>query len=95
MPVEIAGKAIERSALVGGEIERAAITARQQRFFVGHAALPHRPDRVDDVPGLEPVTARNLGRAGLAAAERAAFRQQFRPGGAMNGAVDAAAAQKR
>ncbi len=95
MPVEIAGKAIEVSAMRGREIERGAVTAGQQRFLVRPAAMPHRTDRVDDVLGLEPVAARDLGRAGLAAAERLAFLEQFRPGGAMDGAVDAAAAQQR
>ena len=37
----------------------------------------------------------DLGRAGFAAAERLAFVEQLRPGGAMDRAVDAAAAEQR
>ena len=58
------------------------------------AALPDRADGVDDMAGLEAIAARDLGLAGLAAAERAAFGEQLRPGGAMDGAVDAAAAEQ-
>ena len=50
---------------------------------------------MDHVPGLEAITARDLGAAGVAAAERTAFGQQFRPSRAVNGAIDAAAAEQR
>ncbi len=65
---EIGGKAIDaggdrrigdrRERMRGGEIERRAIAAGQQRFLVGAAAVPDRPDRVDDVLRLQPVAAR-------------------------------------
>ena len=94
MPVEIAGKAIDVSLVCGRKIERGAIATRQQRFLVLAAAAPHRSDRMNDVSGLEPVAARDLGIAGIAAAERLAFGQQFRPGGAMNRTIDATTAEQ-
>ena len=44
---------------------------------------------------LEPIAARDLGAAGLAAAERFAFLEQLGPGRAMDRAIDAAAAKQR
>ena len=49
---------------------------------------------MDDMLRRQPIAARDLGRAGLAAAEGAAFGEQFRPGRAMDRAVDAAAAEQ-
>src|SRR5262245_10232778 len=85
----------DRFQLAGrGQIEGGTVTARQQGLFVLATAGPYRSDRVDDVPGFQPVPARDLGRAGVAAAEGAAFFQQLRPGGAMDRAVDAATAEQ-
>jgi hypothetical protein len=50
---------------------------------------------VDDVGRGQAVAERQLGLARLAAAERAAFGEQFGPGGAMDRAVDPAAAEQR
>src|SRR5262249_6425830 len=58
------------------------------------AAAPHRADGVDDVLGFEAIAAGDLGGTGVAAAERAAFGEKLRPGGAMDGPVDAAAAEQ-
>ena len=79
----------------GGKFERGAITGGQQFIFALAAAAPYRTDRVDHVLGRQPIAAGDLGAAGLAAAKRAAFGEQFRPGGAMDGAVNAAAAEQR
>ena len=43
----------------------------------------------------QPVAARDLGVAGLAAMQRPAFRKQLRPRRAMDGAIDATAAEQR
>src|SRR5437016_2992776 len=45
--------------------------------------------------GRQPIAARDFRRAGLAAAERAALLEQVRPCGAMDRAVNAAAAEQR
>ncbi len=50
---------------------------------------------MDDMLRRQPIAARDLGRSGVAAAERPAFSEQLRPGGAMDRAVDAAAAEQR
>jgi hypothetical protein len=42
----------------------------------------------------KPVTSGDLGAAGLAAVQRAAFGQQFRARGAMDGAINTAAAEQ-
>ena len=57
MPVEIAGKAIESEAMRGGKIERGAIAGRQQFVLALAAAVPHRPDRMDDVLCRQPIAA--------------------------------------
>ena len=74
--------------------QRAAITGSKQFFLVSLAAAPHRPDGMDHMPGFQLVAAGDFRLAGLGAAEASAFGQQFRSGRAMNGAVDATAAQE-
>src|SRR5262245_3787435 len=58
-------------------------------------ALPDRADGVDDPFCVEAMTARDFGLAGEAASERAAFREQFWPGSAVDRAIDASAAKQR
>ena len=81
--------------MLGGQRERGAIAGGEQRLLALAAAAPDRTDRMDDVPGLEAIAAGDLGGAGVAAAQGLAFGQQLRSGGAMDGAVDAAAAEQR
>src|SRR4051794_26418592 len=50
---------------------------------------------MDDMPRRQPIGFGDLGVAGGAAAQRAALGEQFRPGGAMDRAVYAAAAEQR
>src|SRR5690606_26773100 len=59
------------------------------------AAAPHRAHGVDDPAGGQVVAPGRLGVAGVAAAEGAALGQQAGPGGPVDGAVDAAAAEQR
>ena len=79
----------------GGKVERAAVTARQQSVLARAAAMPDRPDSVDDVFRWQAVATRDLGRPGFATAKRSAFGEQFRSGGAMDRAVNAATAEER
>ena len=53
------------------------------------------PDRMDHMPRRQPISAGDLGIAGRATIERAAFGEQFGPGRAMDRAIDAAAAEQR
>jgi hypothetical protein len=50
---------------------------------------------MNHVLGFEPIAVGYLGGAGVAAAERATLGEKVRSRGAMDGAVDAAAAQQR
>ena len=58
-------------------------------------ALPDRPDGVDHVAGGEVVAERRLGVAEGTAPQLAAGVAQPGPGGPVDGAVDAATAEKR
>ena len=84
-----------RGADLVGQGQRSAIAGGQQFTFPVGAAAPLRPDGVDDPAGRESEAWCGLGRADIAAAEEAAMLQQFGPGGAMDRAVDAAAAEQR
>jgi hypothetical protein len=50
---------------------------------------------MDDMSGGQAVALRNPGVARGAATERPALREQFRPGGSMNGTVDTTPTQQR
>jgi hypothetical protein len=58
-------------------------------------AIPHRPDRMDDMPRRQQVALGNLRFPSLAAAERAALFQKRRASAAMNGPIDPAATHQR
>ena len=77
------------------EFDRAAITGGEQIVLAEATAIPHRPNRVDHVPGLEPVALGDLGIASIAAMEHTAFGHEFRPGRPMDRTVDATPAQER
>jgi len=82
-------------AVLDDERETTPITNREQFILAVLAVAPDRADGVNDPSGREFVAFGDFGLAGGATAERAAFHQQFRPGGAMNGAVHAATAEQR
>jgi hypothetical protein len=86
----------DRAEAVGlTELKGAPIARREQRIFVLMAAVPDRANGMDHVFGGEPIALGDLGVAGLAAAKRAAFGEQLRPGGAVDGAIDATTAEQR
>ena len=91
----MAGKAIEAKTVFPAQLDGAAIARRQRLIFAPVAAMPDRTDGMDHMPGRQPITPGDFGIAGLAAAKRAAFGKQFRPGRAMDRAVDPAAAEQR
>jgi hypothetical protein len=88
------GKGNRRQAVGLTEFYRAAI-ARGQRLVLAFAAVPDRSDGVNDMPRRKFVALGDLGAASFAAMKRAAFGEQFGSGGAMDRAIDAAAAQQR
>jgi hypothetical protein len=77
------------------QLDGAAIAGGQCIVLTVATAMPYRPDGMNDMPGRKPVTFGDFGIAGGAAAEAAAFGQKLRSGGAMDGAIDAAAAEQR
>ena len=95
MPVEMAGKATEAEMLAWHSSMRAAIAGGEQLVLAVAAAVPDRSDGMNHMPCRQPIAAGDLGVAGLAAMKRAAFGEQLRPGGAMDRAIDAAAAEQR
>ena len=58
-------------------------------------AMPARADGVDDISARQTAAGRDPGLALGAAVQRAARRGQLRPGGAENGAADAAVPEQR
>src|SRR5882762_8059822 len=57
--------------------------------------MPDRANGMNHMPRRQPITVGDFGVAGLAAMEGAAFGEKFGPGRAMDGAIDAAAQQRR
>ena len=77
------------------EFDGTGVAGGKCRILTLAAAVPDRTDGMNDMPRRQPITPGQLGVAGAAAMERAAFGQQLRPGCAMDRAVYAAAAQQR
>jgi hypothetical protein len=59
------------------------------------AAVPHRPDGMNHVPRRQAVPSGDFGVTGRTALQGAAFGEKLRPGRAMDGAIDATAAEQR
>jgi hypothetical protein len=89
------GKRNRREAVALTEFDGVSITGRQRLIFTLAAGIPDRADGVNHMPGWQAITSGNLGSAGLAAAQCAAFGNQLRAGRAMDRTIDAAAAQQR
>ena len=76
------------------EFEAAAVAARQQFRLAGAAAAPDRAHGQQHVPRPQPEARRQLRFAGAAAAEPQRVVRQFRPRGAVDRAVHAAAGRQ-
>lgn len=72
-----------------------AVAGGQQGGLAMAAALPDGAGGVEHILGLQAIAPGQFGLPGLTAVQRPALRQQLRPGGGMDGAVHAAAAQQR
>ena len=72
----------------------ASITGRQQLVFAAIPAMPDRAYGMNHMPRRQPITPGDLATAGLAAMERAAFGEKFRPGRAVDRSIDAATAEQ-
>jgi hypothetical protein len=84
------GKCHGRKRVGLTEFEGTAIAGGEQLVLAIGPAMPDRADGMDHMPGRQPVPSRDLGVAGRAAVERAAFLEQFRAGAAMDRTIDAA-----
>ena len=85
-----------RSQAVGpAESDCGCVTRLQRLIFASVAAAPDRADGMNHMPRRKLVTLGDLGAAGLAAMEGAAFREQPGPRRAMNRAINAAPAEQR
>ena len=74
--------------------QRISIAGGKLCAFPVRSAPPDGADGVNHVSARKAIAARQLRFAGSAAAQRPAFRQKLRPGGAMNRSVHAAPAQQ-
>ena len=76
------------------QLDGAVVTRRQQLIFAPVAAMPHRTDGMNHMSCRQPIRQSDLGAAGLAAVQGAAFDKKFRPGRAMDRTIDAATAEQ-
>ena len=76
------------------DFQAGAVAGRKKLPFSVSAAAPNRPRRVDNILAGETITLRQLGLAGFAPVQAAAFLEQFRPCRTMDRSVYAAAAQQ-
>ena len=81
--------------MLDDERKTTPIATRKQVVLAVVAVVPDRADGVNDPPGWKFAAPGGFGLTRRATAEGAAFRQQFRPGGAMNGAIHATPAEQR
>ena len=77
------------------ELQRVPKTICQNLRFVALPACPDGADCVNHKTSRQSVAPRQFRFAGLATAERPTFCAQFRPGSAMNCAINSPAAEKR
>ena len=76
------------------QLDGAVVTRRQQLIFAPVATLPDRADDMNHMPRRQPISVGDLGAAGLAAIQGAAFQEKFGPGRAMDRPIDAATAEQ-
>jgi len=82
-------------AMLRSNLQSRAVAGREQLILVRSATAPHWTNGMNHVFGRKPVTARDLRRAGFAAAERSAFGQQIGTRPAVDSAVHAATTKQR
>src|SRR5207247_9531634 len=74
--------------------QAAPVAGRQELVLAVAPTVPDRPDRVDDPLRRQAIATGDPRLPGLTAAERSALRQELRAGGAMDRAIDTAAAEQ-
>ena len=88
------GKSDRTKAVRLAQLDGAVVTRRQQLIFAPVATMPDRTDGMNHMPRRQPISVGDLGAAGLAAMECAAFGKKFGPGRAMDRPIDAATAEQ-
>ena len=95
-PVEIAGNADrDCKIVVPAKLDRTAIARGQLLILATITTVPDRSDGMDHMPRRQEISLGDLGIAGFAAVERAAFGQQLGPGCIMDRAINATPAEQR
>ena len=85
----------ERANLIRrGELERAPIARREKLRLAAAPAVPDRTNGMDDELGRQPISPGEPGFAGRAPSQQAAFLEQLSPRGAVDRAIDTAAAEQ-
>ena len=86
------GKRHRFEIVVAAKLDRTAIARGELLILPTIATVPDRPDGMDHMPRRQEISFGDLGIAGFAAVERAAFGQQLGPGSIMDRAINAAPA---
>lgn len=89
------GKGDRLQLVLHRQREAVAVATGQEFILVIVSVAPDRPDRVDDELRRQPIALRDLGLAGGAAAQFAAFRDELRARRPVDRPIDAAPAQQR
>ena len=89
------GKRHRFEIVVAAKLDRTAIARGELLILPTIATVPDRPDGMDHMPRRQEISFGDLGIAGFAAVERAAFGQQLGPGSIMDRAINAAPAKER
>lgn len=76
------------------QLQAGPVALCQQGVLVPVTTVPHRADGMDHIATRQAIGVRDLGLAGLAAAQRFALLQQLRPRRTMDAAIHTAAAQQ-
>src|SRR6266404_534585 len=84
-----------RSKAVGlAQFDGAGVARRQRVILAAVSPVPHRADGMNHMPCRKPVTPGDFGVAGRTAMQGAAFGEKLKAGRAMDGAIDATAAEQ-
>ena len=77
------------------QFDGAGVTRGERGIFALAALIPNRTDGMNHMPCRQPITSGNFGAAGLAPIQGTAFGEKLRSSRAMDGAIDAPAAEQR
>ena len=81
--------------VVPAKLDRTTIARGELLILPTNTTVPDRSDGMDHMPRRQEISLGDLGIAGFAAVERAAFGQQLGPGCIMDRAINAAPAEQR